>query len=609
MSYNLFVSRYFDTAFNTYTIDSFRPRYSNSHVILEEILNVCNLVEAGVISDFYLSKLLLEACDVIQKDVIVRAFPSKNHSLLLEKLKFFFHNKQKDENDSTNVNEKSNSKIINLIQFLKAELNYYRKEYLKLIIKEILASCDKRLKKNKYNEDDIRNLLNSFISECLYQGVSFKSLKESLCFPINCSKKNIRDAISRITNRRSFVLYLLLLNVDKEISNFFVNTFNNAESPFNITKEWPIKEIYIPAQFRSKKKKRSKFLVIQLKDKIQFFDKYGGLLYLRTVMEPVVNLAHIFYPNERLQFFDKGLVYDYSLRRYQEANYISLVNYNNYRKISERDIVFKIGGCLRHGEDIKSVINGSAAYLDISLNEYKIINKYLNAWISIEVLFNTLKKESGSNDGKTIHYLFKYVPKILGIFFIYKIINYLFRRVLENASNNLRTNFLNSDKPDITLFIRYIRDDVQFQTLLNDLALYPDLCQSLKYYVDNIFLNKKLLTLIEKHRDNISIHLQRLYRIRNMIVHGGENIVKDDGLYNISTILMLSINCQEYATELIEHISEISIKDNDKKKYLKILDVYETFDILYEIITQKLSHEKFTEDDLEKLMKPLTFLS
>jgi hypothetical protein len=251
----------------------------------------------------------------------------------------------------------------------------------------------------------------------------------------------------------------------------------------------------------------------------------------------------------------------------------------------------------------------SASYLNISLNEFNIINKYLNAWVSIEIIFNTVKNDSGDENGKTVGYINEFVPKIFSIFYVSKIIKFLFQRVL-SLKLDINEKFIINNKHDVIVFLEYLKKEENKAILFNRLVGEEELRETLFYFVDIIFDNKKLSKLLEKHKEKILFHLQRLYRLRNILIHGGEKNIKADGLYNISSIAMLCTNCQEYSTQLISYISEIYINLPEKyeRDKLTMFNILNLFSVLYDKIVYKLDKDDFDFNELKKMFSPIDFI-
>lgn len=600
MLYNSFISQYFKTTFNIKTIDSLRPRYCNSHIVLEEMLEISNLINNGTINYNNLVTLKEEVVKILAKDEILRKYYPKKISLITKKINLF--NFEKDG-------------INNLIQFLKIELQFFNSKYFSMLKNEILIISDKRVKYSSYSEENIKNILDSFISECLFLGISLKNLTKLASLSNSYSKTDIKRSIDIITRKKSFYFYLVLFDVDRNIQKYLIDIFGNKnpDDIFYTMRELPINSKIIPKVFKSIKKKRN---VVYFKFKtLKLPDRDSGIFSLKSLLEKYINFAHIFSPQEKTRFFHLALVYDYSLRKYTSINYADVVK---YKHTVGTDIENKISNCLASSSYILDKISSSALYLDSSLNEFKINNKFLNSWISIEVLFNTLKSDAfrkGYSENKTIEYerslstincVYKYVPKIQGLFYISKIWSYLLERVLMVCSLSIRSNFILKGNPDVLSFIIYLKEDEKFNILINDINDYSELVYLLKFYREIFFDKKRLKEIIINHESKIRSHLQRLYRIRNTIVHGEGQSSSSSGLYNISSILMLSMNCREYSLDLINYISTIS-KDRDKY-FSSMLDIFETFIILHDNFIEIIENTNHENNDLNKIINPFSLL-
>lgn len=590
---NIFISQYFKNMFNLKMIDSFRPKYSNAHIILKELLDVCELIKKDIIKSWYLPGLLEETLGSIKKDIFLNKNDNiQRRNILLNELTLY------------KIQSEKNKNIEYLIQFLKSELRFLDKVYFDFLKEEIFLISDRR-KSIKYTNQDIRELLNSFVSECIFLGISFRSLKVLSSLEENYSKIDIKKIINKISSKKEFNFYLILCGVNEVAENFFIELFNRAENP----------HIYIYKKGENdriskkilKKRKISKYIIIEVK-KRKFFDNYGGALEVRGSLEPLVNLIHVFCPLRKMYFYNKGVSVCCSTRK-KEIETIDYINVVDYKPADNKEIIKMATDCFELPSNIREKIFSSASYLDISLNEFNIINKYLNAWISIEIIFNTIKNDSGDENGKTFNYINEFVPKILSIFYISKIINFLFERFL-NLKLDINKEFIaKKGSYDITSFLEYLKEKENRKYLKEQLCKQHELRETLFHYINILFDNKKLLDLLNCHTKKISFHLQRLYRLRNVLVHGGERNIETEGLYNISSISMLCINCQEYAMQLIKYISEVNISlPKEHRNDLTMFSFLNLFSLIYDKMIYKLDNEDFNFDDLKKILSPIDFI-
>lgn len=600
------ILQYLKTMLDKSTIDSFRPMYANAHVILEEIISVCDGIESGVIKPLYLRCLVDEAKYILQDDILLKEKTAKRNFII------------------SHINtHAANADYVKLKHFINVEIGYFRNNYFVDLTNKIIELCNKN-KKNIISQKDLRHITSSYVSECVYNGVSLAGLKVFLKLKNNETVK-FKKIIKGFLKIKKFNVYLYINKYNSSSRNTIISVLSSI-SNLKILEKWPSSLKRSSGVYN--KVNQPNTLIICL-NKIPARDEFGALLRIRVALDDIINIIKIFHIVGLPDFGGMGLVYDHSRRKFIITKYLNIVSYDSiysnsgFKKKSWFPDIYNI---LDRNNIAWNKRKNSASYLVNCLHEPRPINKFLYSWIAIEVLFNSVKQEIknskikelkeiiDANQNKdtdwtsTADYIFKYVPDILSIFYLSKIFKYLITKIDESGfiPKEVKNNFKENGIINLEKSIKYLRNTHNLESISDYLQQDQILVQRLTDYIEIIQDQGKLYSCLNNHNKKIYFQLKRLYRFRNEMTHNGENtFVRESGLCNLTSMTMLSINNQEYAIELIEAISQYSWFK--KGKVQKMSDIYEDFSALYNVIIKKLKDGIMSDDEIIKLMEPIEF--
>lgn len=395
----------------TRRIDSSRPRYCNSHVILEEILFVCSQIEVGKRRVAkYLPSLVEEAIAIIDNDVLLGTdFSDKKIRLkaILEKIE---------------IKKNPDEKATYIKQMLLGELSFFRKNYLKLVCEKIVTMCfDQRLQLNYDNMDRIRGITYSFLSECIYNGAALKYIH----FEVNrlsslSTRRQVEEFLLKIQGKREYRVYLHIVFPYK-IREKFLKLFTHSNIKVH---KFPNKKIamFINPVFLKNFRKTH----VILSRNVKAVDPWSALLKFRQELKPQLNFYRLMDASSLVRIFAEGYYSIEKSKKIQRLRYEDVMPYKHLRRERYQsnanetyDLIFRDKSQIEPSE--KAKITSSLSNLVSAVEEDQLYNKFLNSWISIEVLFNSLKRDgSGLGEMRTVDCIYKYVPIISAVFLCFQ---------------------------------------------------------------------------------------------------------------------------------------------------------------------------------------------
>lgn len=169
-------------------------------------------------------------------------------------------------------------------------------------------------------------------------------------------------------------------------------------------------------------------------------------------------------------------------------------------------------------KDVAERLNSVFFYTNMSRVSYAIEEKYMNMWVALESLCRT---SVGSN---IIGNVLDLVPAAICRGYIHRKI----RNFIEDCSRcdikieKYDINYLEQDKDKLVKdMICVFKNEKKYQTLLSDTQINDLLNERAKEMYNLVESDENIIDAINRHRQNVSLQLSRLYRIRNSIAHTG----------------------------------------------------------------------------------------
>jgi hypothetical protein len=125
---------------------------------------------------------------------------------------------------------------------------------------------------------------------------------------------------------------------------------------------------------------------------------------------------------------------------------------------------------------------------------------------------------------------------------------------------------------------------------------YPLLRYRISYFHDVVFNStKSALRLLNEHENRVSWHLQRLYRTRNIVIHGG-NIYE--------AVDLLTENLHSYFDHIFRQVMRYV---KEEPHYVSLDKVYFELDIQYNAYTTALKENVSSKIDTYSLAQLIVF--
>lgn len=521
----LFVQKWREL-FHHKTINTYQVKLRNTHYILEEILMVIEFIKKGAITSANLKDLLLEAKRIVEKDICLR----KNFLELQRTLNGSFK-KVKDEQQK--------SDLLKLEYRIKYVLKTIENKYLGCLIEDLKESI------NQNNLEEIQELSKYLGSELINKGWASRSLYRLINI-VFFNQSEFDDKWDNFTNHLNsekveFICYFKITDdkTELELENAELKIRNGQEILDTYT-DLKREDFDLSAKYIEEKsfayKEDSHTAVTQclnnLLEKIAIFNYY-------EINFEKFNHTRVVFPNKR-----KSISYDLQSKQLE----------NN--KIDKEDII-KAQNIFRSEKVEKS----SKIYLknffrqyNLSLDSLSIETKYTSLWTAIESLLVT-----GHHPSK-IEHIKKIIPSILSSQYIIRLLkNYLYDCYRTRYTLKKEETIVNTESPtleDLKMLFEILKDDNLSQNLVADIDNYLLLkkrTEELMYMLKN---SETLRDVLTNHYNTTTYHIQRMYRIRNNLVHAA--ISEKD-----TSLIIDHLNFYVHATvnEIVEYLSSEEISN------------------------------------------------
>ncbi|MCM2675490.1 hypothetical protein [Alkalicoccobacillus plakortidis] len=525
---------------------SYQYKLRNIHSILNEILEVIPAIRDTEISSSNLNDLINEAKTYLQNDYIIRTYYSDVQKTLVRCLK-----------------EKPNNKneLLALEYRIKTTLELITPLYFNLVIDSLEISI------NEQNSRQIEILNELLVTQLINKGWSTRGLKtiSNYVFEKKLQYNFERKwrAFKRIITEEKTLFHCYIEfphedysdELDSKTNIQFMTGFDILSTFPNINQDNIKKNgLFIEEKIEAFKFDLPSVSLICA----QSFAKKQAILSFHHMHINFPEHLYIVSPNEkRLNV----------VRVFKETS----------KKTTDNEIDFDysyniIRNELVSNNDKERFTNFFSQY-HISINSNSIESEYSSLWSALESLLVT-----GHHNNKIDH-IKSIIPSLLANKYVYSILkNFLidcYRVGVIPIFNNQYINIHKPSEEDIRKLFRMFQSQNELQNFKDSLKDYTLLDQRLEE-ISNILLNSESLKKqLEKHFSKISTHVQRLYRVRNHLVHNS-HVEKD-----ISLLLNhLHFYTRLTALELIVN-SQTSDEKSIGQSLLKIEDSYQaTIEVL-----------------------------
>jgi len=321
-----------------------------------------------------------------------------------------------------------------------------------------------------------------------------------------------------------------------------------------------------------------------LRSGVKALDPFTALEMARISLSDNLDLIHLGYSKEEV-FAEKtalimeknaqGIRYQFRELKYElDGNFRDGIDLYKQFSGSLSKIVQDNSIKIESKEKLKSAIR----YLRLGNSAIEAEHKFLNYWIAMEYLFSDIEERSGINEIK------KYFSRLHANIYLNRLLNDFHCNIIRLGKGSVVPGY---DRDNLT----YLKNVAAYDYIINNLATDSPLLAHRAEKIKRILfplpqapsnIQSDLEKLIHRHTANLELHLSRMYRIRNTIIHNAainmDIISTAENLkYYLTFILCYSI------AELIENTAVKCIED---------------FLVSHEIIYNSLCEEKFPKEKL-----------
>lgn len=223
----------------------------------------------------------------------------------------------------------------------------------------------------------------------------------------------------------------------------------------------------------------------------------------------------------------------------------------------------------------KSKINSGLRYLRLGFESPEIENKLLNYWIGIEYLFS-----SSEDDSNTVIRLRNYFKKCHSVIY--------FKRNLKYFNDMINVNGLTSSITGYVNDLSYLAEVKTYDFLLSKFNDFPLLGYRANSYKEQLEKQNFIRDTLIKHQQNLDWNLNRIYRLRNDIVH---NAAIQPNIENITAHL------RYYLVFILNGLLDFLINepiDVNNDKELTIDDYFIIQEILSDNILNDINYQAYS---------------
>lgn len=501
-----------------YTVDTYHVKMHNTISLCEEALYLYRqLDDLNIISEYYTKYI----CDILDELI----FSIHNDDVIKQLLGVRL------DSIITGINSaKANSSLME--RWVETIIDFCQPEKYLEINKDII--CDSVA--NNHNKDKLLNAMTRFYSYLIDRGYSeeylYKQVKEFFCYG---NFNNERITIDKVNLINQFVNifdfeennYEFILLIDNKSLEYFTN-LNLARFNFDIKylDEGDINRLIkynqgkkLVAKYREKSRSNENIRIVQYKSKD--IDYFISMKRFDSYMDFVRSFESYF---KHYTFYIN--VY-YSILKISKAN-----EQEDYVYISDRDALQKRPYISQEkiDEKIKTIFkfNGFGFYgwqkvlyaIEMHHETVKIGNKSAmlrDFWIALESIFSNPKSSNTKNNA--INSTLSIVQKT----YILKRLRTVYHMLKESITDYIQEQIgIATFKDFVLYFSKYDKDSSEMKKIFAELDNNPLLRYRL-YDLKKTFKNgKSILKLMEEHEKIVNWQIKRIYRIRNISTHLGQ---------------------------------------------------------------------------------------
>lgn len=549
-SQQLFVSKWCEQ-FNWDTIDTYRVRVMNSLTILWELSQVVDDCLNDSISIENLKMVCLEAERILTNDVILnKHYPTESKYAVTVVQKFI---KKTDTRELLTL--KSDTELLR---------NQLEKDYLDKILEELQSEISENNDPN-----NISFLVNALGTTLLWEGFSYRFLYQ------------LRDIFltpnSKITFEKKIIQFIKDLRPSQKNFSVYIK-FTSRKDIAKINESLGIK-----LQNEAFLQNNSSDLYKEFQSQpgnicchLEHIEALDFMAATRIAIEKLTWLRNLVrYEFRKTEFkispkifvmdeSDKTEFMDYIEQR--PLGFISTGSFGKFRYYLESwGKALNLADKRLDGPSREKLIN-SFQFFRMGLDSESLESKFIHTWIALEYLMKR------GEHGSIISLLQQFLPKVIATKYFGKILINLSADLkrLKVPIDVLEKNNLTVEKGKIKLesLFNVLSDITTSQKLCDDIA-NPLLIERISKLSTIFSDSKNMRERFINHRNDLEWNLQRIYRLRNKIIHSAKTSMN---------IYQLESNLTYYFTVLFEIVlfeaSHSHVKTSIEDIFLKYTAQY-----------------------------------
>lgn len=485
---------------NINTHSRYAVRYLNTHQALKEALYVCEGMINGEIkrTDHHLQLVFKEVNKIVVADQLFRQYAESHAKIMNNTLK-------------STPRSNDTSKIHSIIYQLEYVIRYLENNYLHWVVKELKELLREESDDNHFQKVEltIHMLASELLGNGWSQGALYSLVREEVLNNTILVEKRFDKLFRRILSEQKTHVYLYSIksnltdDTKEQLTNFKADlmdgkTVMDTYSDYNLGNNISQKKYYIRVIGESHDIQAGVNLMWQKIAEYMDTLRFYGFKLPNLDTAPIV-------------LWPEGTKYTRNI-------HVSLVA-KQRRFPAPNSIMGKIKKQLHIGnKEVNRKIKSLFEFARISDESLSPQSKFLNLWIGIESFVQTKENQGGIENVKMV------VSSSATHNYLYS----LLKNFIEDCN---RCNFeIEIDGQIIRIGRTHPQDYIQF--LINEryASEIERKCKELnnllgyryKELRETLTDGRKSSKILKAHKDNIEQHVQRLYRIRNAIVHSAE---------------------------------------------------------------------------------------
>lgn len=529
----LFFSQALSEALFDYTLDTYKPQALNIRLLCIEALQTIDNIKLGLIKKPNIEAIIDELKWSLNGDFVAKKMIGDKLMGIVEKI---------------NANRSNLKKLKETILLLYHFLD--NRKYLKELENTLI-----NLTPQNKEKENIYKATRAYITELINYGYTTAYIYHNTNrFFFNTSVK-----FSHVSPKAFFDIF----NYEKKkytvvykVSSVF-NEFKNVEDAL----KFKITDSFNPVNLSGEEKKFIESIdvseIFVVFENIEAIDDNVARIITEIPLFKIGNLFSFYHHKETPKISDRALVINHTdgFALLRDEPIKSIIKKADIKPKVAAEKVKKLFGELDLPPNTMYRISRAIDLHSISLTTEQVENKLLNIWTALETL---IPKDVDCGDDRvvqiikalvpfqTLNYINKLIEQVGSDFWFFdkenskKILNSVHLKGKENSFDTLAALIMTSENDDKRKEVYALLDN------------YPFL--KFRIFTLNKILSsgKEINKLLENHKQRVEWQIQRIYRVRNLIVHSGK-------MPTYTNILVE--NLHNYFDDFLNYIIDSAIKE------------------------------------------------